>query len=532
MKYLIFLFSLITVFTTQAQSTLTIPSQPIKITADGIPDTTIFLARYFGSKLFYADTAVSKDGVFEYEGSKHRGGLYAFLLPNGKPFDFIIDNEPIEMHIRDIEDPIGSINVKQSINNQLFFKYMNYMNKKRKESQGYGSLMTAPDASDADKEKYKAELSKINDDVVGMQQEIIKNHSDKFIGLMLDMTIDTKLPQNPRDEDGNITDSNFVYRYYIEHYWDNVDLKDFRTVNTPVFHNKLDKYFSMKGVMQIPDTVFHYAQELINKTDILDQDNQVFYYIVHHITNKYETSQIMGMDRVFYYMAKNYYCPPNNLAYWMPEESTTKVCDRAEKIGRTLVNNPSIPLILADSTEKNWISTYDIDAKYTVLYFWDPNCGHCKKVTPKLQTLYDKKFKEREVEVYAIGKATGDEFKKWKEFIVKHELSFYNVGVTPKVYKAATDTANGQAALSELLRNHTTLQSLNYADTWDVYSTPRIFILDENKKIIYKQVSIGQLEEIIDKLTGHEADEKLFPLSDPENGDNPPEEDEAHPEPK
>ena len=86
--------------------------------------------------------------------------------------------------------------------------------------------------------------------------------------------------------------------------------------------------------------------------------------------------------------------------------------------------------------------------------------------------------------------------------------------------------------MSELLRNHTTLQSLNYADTWDVYSTPRIFILDENKKIIYKQVSIGQLEEIIDKLTGHEADEKLFPLSDPENGDNPPEEDEAHPEPK
>lgn len=531
MKYLIFLFSLITVFSAQAQSVPTLPSQPIKITAD-IPDTTIYLARYFGNKLFYADTTESKDGIFEFEGNKHRGGLYAFVLPNGKPFDFIVDNEEIDMHIKDINDPIASIEVKKSINNQLFFKYMNYMTEKRKESMVIGPLMNAPDVTEKQKEKYKAQLNQINDDVVGMQKDIIKNQSDKFIGIMLNMTIDTKLPDHPRDADGNITDSNYVYRYYIDHFWDNVDLKDFRTVNTPVFHNKLDKYFSIKGVLQIPDTVFTYAQKLINMTDIENEENKVFYYIVHHVTNKYETSQIMGMDKVFYLMAKNYYCAPNNLAYWMPEESTTKVCERATKVGRTLVGNPSIPLILPDSTEKNWISTYDIDAEYTVLYFWDPNCGHCKKVTPKLQTLYDKKFKERNVEVYAVGKATGEEFKKWKEFIVKNELTFINVGITPTVYKAATDETEGQKDLSNLLRNHTTLQSLNYADTWDVYSTPRIFILNKNKEIIYKQVSIGQLEEIIDKLTGHEADEKLFPLTNPENGDNPPDDhddEEGHP---
>ncbi len=521
MKYLIFLFSLITVFTTQAQSDVAAISQPVKITID-VSDTTFYLARYFGDKLYYADTTESKDGIVQFEGNKHRGGLYAIILPNGKPFDFIIDNEVVDIRIKNIEDPVTGIEVKKSLNNKLFFDYMNYMTEKRKESKAIGPKLKLPETTEKEKAKYKEQLNQINDDVVKMQQDIIKNHSDKFVGLMLNMTIDPKLPDHPRDEDGNITDSNFVYNYYVNHYWDNVNLKDYRTVNTPVFHNKLDRYFSMKGVIQIPDSVFHYAKKLISQTDPVDQNNKVFQYVVHHITNKYETSQIMGMDKVFYFMAKTYYCEPNNIAYWMTPENTEKVCNRADKIGPTIVGNPSIPIILPDSTETNWISTYDIDADYTVLYFWDPNCGHCKKITPKLQTLYDKKFKPRNVEVYAIGKATGEEFGKWKKFIVDNKLTFYNVGVTPKVYKAATDTTNNQRDLTKLLREHTTLQSLNYADTWDVYSTPRIFILDKDKKIIYKQVSIGQLEEIIDKLTGHEEDEKLFPLSNPENGDNPP----------
>ena len=83
-----------------------------------------------------------------------------------------------------------------------------------------------------------------------------------------------------------------------------------------------------------------------------------------------------------------------------------------------------------------------------------------------------------------------------------------------------------QKGLQLLLSKYTTVQSLNYADTYDVYSTPRIYILDKDKVILYKQISIGQLEEIIDKLTGHASDPKLFPLSDASNGDNPPDDEE------
>jgi len=171
-------------------------------------------------------------------------------------------------------------------------------------------------------------------------------------------------------------------------------------------------------------------------------------------------------------------------------------------------------LILPDTTgekweDANWINSYKINAEYTILYFWDPNCGHCKKTTPKLQVLYDKKFKERGIEIYSIGKATGEDYEAWKKYINDNKLTFINVGLTKDVYNQAMEDPRP-------LLKHTTIQSLNYTDTYDIYSTPRIFVLDKVKKIVFKQLSIGQLEEIMDKLTGHEEDVKLYPKEDPD----------------
>ena len=61
----------------------------------------------------------------------------------------------------------------------------------------------------------------------------------------------------------------------------------------------------------------------------------------------------------------------------------------------------------------------------------------------------------------------------------------------------------------------TTLESLNYQNTYDIFSTPKVFLLDKDKRIIAKSISISQLEEMIDRLQGYEDLPKLFP-PDPE----------------
>lgn len=513
MKQLIFILSFFTITSGIAQE--------IKFSISA-PDTTIYMARYFGKNTYYADTAELKNGVAIFDGSKHRGGLYALILPNGRPIDFIIDGEPaIDMVIGNINEPIKTMDVKKSTNNKVLFDFMQYNGKQREKAQVLSDKMKEV-KDEKTKDVIKEEYKKLNDEVKAYQSKLVENNPDRFVGVMIKMTMDPELPEHPRDEAGNITDSNYVYNYYLNHYWDNVDLTDYRVVNCKVFHNKLDKYFAKKGSFLIPDTVIVYAKKLVDKTDAEDQTNKVFQYVVHHITNKYESMQIVGMDKVFYFMASSYYCTPEPKAYWITDDYKKKVCERREHIGRTLIGNPAIPLILPDSTEKKWINFYDLKGDYTVLYFWDPHCGHCKKSTPKLQTLYEEKFRERNVPIYAIGKASGDDFEDWKAFIRKHNLEFVNVGVTDSIFNIVTDTsAAGIAKTYNLVQNYTTVQSLNYADTYDVYSTPKIFLLDGDGRILYKQISIGQLEEIVDGLTGHADDEKLFPVEDPENGLDP-----------
>jgi peroxiredoxin len=495
-------------------------SQKINFSAEGVKDTSIYMARYLGAKLFYADTTEIKAGKFSFDGSKHPAGLYAIIMPNGKYFEFIIDNEDVNMQVKDPNDLIGSMVVNKSVNNKVFYKYINFMQESKKEGTQLNEEYKKTAEDSPEREKVAAKMKDLNKRVSDYQKKLVAENGNLFVALMVKMSIDIELPEPPRNDEGVITDSNFVYHHYVNHYWDNFDLKDPRTVRAPIFHNKLDKFFSARVMIQSPDSIAYHAKKLIDKTDQEDQTNLVFQYIVHHVTNKYETSKIMGMDKVFCFMAQNYYCPPNNKAYWVTEENTTVICERAEKVCRTSPGSYAPMIILPDTTEENWINSHEIEAEYTVLFFWDPNCGHCKKVTPKLQTLYAEKFKDRNVEVYAIAKATGDDFEKWKTFIQKNELTFVNVGLTKSVYDIAMD--EDQTELHNLLRTKTNLQSLNYSDTYDVYSTPRIYIIDQNKIIRYKQISIGQLEEIIDKLTGHEDDEKLFPVEDPENGEQAP----------
>jgi hypothetical protein len=133
-------------------------------------------------------------------------------------------------------------------------------------------------------------------------------------------------------------------------------------------------------------------------------------------------------------------------------------------------------------------------------------------VTPKIQTLYAQKWKERNIEVYAIGKGVGKDFEAWKKYIHDNNLTFINVAVTNSIYEIAKVDPEKLVQLYPGEKNKpTTLASLNYQQTYDIYSTPKVFVLDSDKKIIAKNLSISQLEDLLDRLQNKSELLKLFP---------------------
>lgn len=487
--------------------TSTAYSQQLKFKISGQADTTIHLVKYFGKGLYYADTADIKGGVVTFDGSKQQPGILAVLLPGQKLFEFVYNNEEVYIETS-FPNLMMASKVKKSDENRIFMDYVKFIGSER----GKADQMTNQRKSmDSKSDEYKAltkQIDAVSEKVLNYQNDLIAKNPDKLVGKIVKMSMDIEVPDAPTDENGNITDSTFRFRYYREHYFDNIDFKDDRLVRTPIFHNKLQKYFSREMMIPHWDTVIYYAFDLC---DQFDPKSDMFKYCVQWITSEYEKSKIMGMDKVFHAMGTRYFCnrdkDGNSMAHWMSEKQLDKLCNRVSEIKHTLLGIQPPNITLLDPNDK-WRDFYSLDKEYTVLYFWDPQCGHCKKVTPKIQRLYTEKFRDRGIEVFAVGKAVGEDYEKWKKYIKDEKLDFINVGVTDSIYRIAMEDAR------QLVPKHTSLQSLNYQQTFDVYATPRLFVLDKDKKIIAKGLSAAQLEEFLDRQQGKEDLEKIFKVEE------------------
>jgi thiol-disulfide isomerase/thioredoxin len=222
-------------------------------------------------------------------------------------------------------------------------------------------------------------------------------------------------------------------------------------------------------VIQIPDSLIPETEMLVNAAK---KNKETFKYMVWYLTNTYETSNIMGMDAVFVELVKKYYTKEQ--AYWVDDATLYKIQDRAKVLEPILLGKQVKNLVLADSNEV-YQSLYNVKSPYTILYFWDPDCGHCKKATPKVKAYYDK-VKTKGVQVFAV--CTEVEMEKWRKYIRENNLDWINVA-DPKIQN-------------------------NFRHEFDVLTTPQIFILDKDKKIIAKKID----EETMEKILDHELDPK------------------------
>lgn len=502
MKFI--LTSLIAVLTTFSYG------QKLKFKIAGQSDTTVHLVKYVGAKLYYADTAQIKNGYVEFDGSKQQPGVMGVLLPDQQLVEFLFNKE--EVHLETARPNfVESMKIKKSEENRIFNEYVKFISSRKGEAQKLNAELSGLDKNSDKYKEIEAKVKAINEEVLAYQKNISTNHSNMLVGKLVKMTMEVEIPEAPRDDKGNLIDSNFRYHYYRDHFFDNIDFSVDGLVNSPVFGNKVEYFFGNRMLVQHWDTILKYSYRIV---DQLNPKSKAFEYIVSYVTSTFGKSNQMGMDKVYVMMADKYYCSRNaegkSPAFWMTDEKLEELCEKIN-VQKHLVMGVKAPnIILPDTLDRpwdqlNWINLHKIDAEYTVLYFWDPECGHCKKVTPKLAELYDKKFKDRNVEVYAIGKASGDDYKKWKDYIVKNNLNFINVAVTETILKIGKEDAR------MLIPRFTTLESMNIHLTYDIFSTPRVFVLDKDKKFIAKQLSISQLEDLIDRLQGKTDLPKLFP---------------------
>ena len=438
------------------------PKYCIKVKINGLKDTICFIGNYYGDKQYLKDTAkVDHNGYCEFSGEEQLpGGIYLIVTPAKKYFEIIIDKEQFFSVETDTADFIGKMKIKGSSDNQLFYEYLKYIDAKQKEAEPFRVALKKIKENKDSSKLVQDKLIAIDKEVQKYKLDFMASHPDVFLSKVFKTSYDPGIPEAPLMENGK-RDSNYVYIQYKQHFLDSIDFSDDRLLRTPIFHNKIKQYITSLTV-QHPDSIIKEADMLIEKARA---NKEIFKYVVWYLTNWSEASNIMGFDAIFVHLAEKYYM--TNQAYWVNPANLEKITNRAKILKRLLLGT-AIPNITMQDTNSVFVTLYNVKSKYTILYFGDPTCGHCLKETPKLKSLYDS-IKTKGIEVYAV--CTDPNIAEWKKYIKANNYNWINV----------MDVQN----------------TTGFRTTFDIFSTPVIFLLDENKIILAKRLSVDQLSEFM-----------------------------------
>jgi peroxiredoxin len=250
-----------------------------------------------------------------------------------------------------------------------------------------------------------------------------------------------------------------------------VTFTDDRIVRTPVFEPKLEKYFR--------DLVPHIADSINKEVDWMllysRTNKELFKYLLVQFVQKYVNPQYMGEDAVFVHLFNKFI--NTGQAEFFTEKYRKFLNDRAYSMMANLIGEPAANLEMVDSLKKP-TPLYGVSADFVVVCFWDPTCSHCKEEVPKLDSIYQAKWKREGVKMYGVMVDGGKE--NWEKFIQEHHLDWINVYETKEHHDAVE--AAGKAGYKQL---------------YDVYQTPTLFLLDKEKRIIAKQLSYQQFDKLI-----------------------------------
>ena len=458
----------------------------IEVKVKDLKDTTVILGHFSDNSMFPDDTVwVDGNGKGMITGTKKLpGGVYFLVLPNYKWFDFILDEEQNVRFEFDTTMEINRIKVFDSEINQIFFKYKTFSISKNKRAAELNAKIESIN-SKKQKQKIKEEITQFHNEFLTYSDEIIETNKDNFLGVLLAAQVkEIKVPDPPKDKNGNILDSTFQYHYYRNHYFDHFDISDERLLRTPFYNNKLIYYLD-KVIPQIPDTIIKEVDYIIEKSE---HDSDLFRSNLFSLFNHYGKSKLMGMETVQIHIADKYYI---KRSWWSSEKYIADLKERVAAMKPTLIGNiapniqlryvPSEHFKLAANNDSlrsyphvgTFFNINDIESEYTVLFFWDPTCSHCKKAVSKLYKVFNDTLKDMDAKVIAINTLSGIEGKeKWTDVVNKNKLYNWINCWNPYSYQ--------------------------YKLTYDIRANPQIFILDDNKEIFAKRIGEDQVVEILE----------------------------------
>ncbi len=466
MKYTVLILSAFFSATLFAQN-----GYEIKVTLKPFKNQYIYLGYYYGKQLPIVDSVKlneNSEGVFR--GSKKLGGgIYLIGYPDrARHFEILIDKNQRFSLVADTGN-MQKISFVNSPDNVAFKAYQEFMTTN---GQALDALHARrKGAPKEDSAKLTGQIEEVNTRIRNYRTQIIAKEPNSFLAVLLKAM---KEPEVPQTDPAAKTDSLFAYHYFKKHYWDEVNFMDDRMVRTPFFEPRIDKYLEQL-VYPVADSVIKELDWMLSYASVNDEMQR---FLLVKFVNRYLNQKYMWEDAVFVHLFEKYFAQK---AYpWLTEQGRKIITDRAYSLMANIMGSPAAEIELPDSLgqKKN---LYGVDAAFVLVAIWDPTCGHCKEVLPKIDSLYHTRWKDYGLKIFALAKETDGTKKDWTSFIQKNNLKDW----VHVYYSKEDDKARINANIP------------GYSQLYDVQSFPTLYLLDKDKRIIAKKLSFEQVDEIL-----------------------------------
>jgi len=469
-KYFVLLFSTLLAGTISAQG------YKVTLKAPAFKSGIAYLTYYMGENLNVADSAaVSNTGMAIFKGAtKLPPGIYVLVLP-GKRLrtEFLIDKEKAINISVDTSDMVNKTIITGSKENIPYMAYQKFTAAKGKllqqEKKAYMMSLTKADSALHEKNynNYNKQLNDYRNNIIKTQP---KSMLAALFNAMREPTVPNMSPITHQDSINN-------YYYYKNHYWDGISFMDDRVIRTPFFPKKLERYYR-EVISQSADTII---RDVDYKLLLARSAPEMYKYLLNWLTDEYINPKYMGQDAIFVHLFEKYHS--KGLTSWLNEKQMETISRRAYMIMSNLIGEKGANLEMIDSTGKP-SPLYAVDAAYTIVTFWDPNCGHCKEEIPRIDSVYQASWKKHGVKIYAVLTQDEKEDLKsaWINYIKEHHLGDWTHVYQTKEMEAADRKA----------------QVAGFRQLYDVTMTPTIYLLDKDKHIIGKKLTWEQLNDFLE----------------------------------
>jgi peroxiredoxin len=440
----------------------------LKVVLPPVPGGQVLLAHYYGASILVDDTIrtdASGTGTLKRDTLLPQG-IYKIYLNQDQHFDFLL-GEDQHLLISNSDFTVQNMEIEGGIESVEFLKYMKWVAERQKERKLLEEKKSS--ASQGEILTIDEELQRINEEVVAYWKQKSAEYPGSFLGafLMSNYFQDKKPEEFPEEYTAN--DSLkwvYHYNYRKNHYFEYFDLTDERLLYTPSVKQKLENYFE-RILLQLYDSVKPAAYQIIER---IEPHPKMFRFVVSHLLNASLSSNVMGMDALFVDIARDFYL--TGRASWADSTTLARIRENVIFLENSLVGKNARDFQM-EAYDGSPFRLYQQNARFTILVFYEPNCSHCREYVPALYNDIYLPYRDKGVDVVAVY--TMEDKSEWGDFIDKHHITeWHNVWD----------------------EHHVTRFKIIY----DTRTTPQIYLLDKDKKIIAKKFTLDFLKNYMPRF--------------------------------